>query len=90
MQSCILILAYYSQFDQKTIEESDNLGTIYDYGSVMHYGSRDFSDNGQDTIRVINDPNDLIQLGQRSGLSTIDAAEVNILYHCDHGKKINY
>ena len=52
----------------------------------MHYGRKDFSKNGQATIKVINGPQNLISRGHRKGMSTIDFAQLNALYQCDHGK----
>jgi hypothetical protein len=45
----------------------------YDYGSIMHYGTHAFSDNGQATITVLQAG---ATIGQRTGLSRgdIDAA----------------
>jgi len=52
-------------------------GTAYDYGSVMHYGAKAFSKNGRDTI-VRKDGG--TKLGQRVGLSAIDAQQLRIMY----------
>jgi len=52
-------------------------GTKYDYGSVMHYGAKAFSKNGKDTITRKDGGK---QLGQRVGLSAIDAQQLRIMY----------
>ncbi|KAF8371200.1 hypothetical protein PRIPAC_77629 [Pristionchus pacificus] len=59
----------------------DAQGMPYDYGSLMHYHRTAFSINGRDTI-VPTNPN--APIGNRSGMSAIDAAKVNInlLYKC--------
>ena len=59
--------------------EIDHLGTGYDYDSVMHYGRRVFSINGQESV-VPHDNN--ANIGQRTHLSALDVQRMNILYQC--------
>ncbi|XP_062846020.1 hatching enzyme 1.2-like [Trichomycterus rosablanca] len=61
-------------------ENTNNLNTLYDYSSVMHYGRRAFSMNGRDTITPT--PNPFVDIGQRQNLSNIDIQRINILYKC--------
>lgn len=61
------------------------LGLGYDYGSVMHYGTRSFSKNGKPTIRAMSKLNS--PLGQRVGLSNLDYMKVNVLYDCSFNKQ---
>lgn len=56
-------------------------GTAYDYNSVMHYGETAFSINGRKTIIRLKGTG---QLGQRQGLSTLDAISINKIY-CNGG-----
>ncbi|XP_078370023.1 zinc metalloproteinase nas-15-like [Oculina patagonica] len=59
----------------------DTLGTPYDYGSVMHYGPRDFGIRRRITIVPKRRG---ARIGQRRGISTLDARQMNLRYrgHC--------
>ncbi|CAF1376643.1 unnamed protein product, partial [Adineta steineri] len=57
----------------------DTLGTPYDYESLMHYGSHDFSSNGKPTIVP---KNSTAKIGQGHSLSRIDILEVQLYYQC--------
>ncbi|XP_029702603.1 high choriolytic enzyme 2-like isoform X1 [Takifugu rubripes] len=59
--------------------QTNNLGTPYDYNSVMHYSKYAFSRNGQPTLIAKPNPNQV--LGSRA-MSTNDVARVNRLYQC--------
>jgi len=66
----------------KLVEGStvDHLGTIYDYGSVMHYSAYAFAiDNSVPTI-IPHDPD--AEIGQRTQLSELDKERVQIYYCC--------
>uniref|UniRef100_A0A8C4RS91 Metalloendopeptidase n=1 Tax=Erpetoichthys calabaricus TaxID=27687 RepID=A0A8C4RS91_ERPCA len=60
---------------------TNNLGTPYDYTSVMHYPRDAFSNTTNEyTITPIPNPN--VTIGQRIGLSSIDIQRINLLYQC--------
>ena len=66
------------------LSSPNNYSVPYDLTSVMHYGSKYFSKNGLDTIRV----KDFIReslIGQRNGLSHRDKQIVNAMYNCAAG-----
>ncbi|XP_062621324.1 uncharacterized protein LOC134282913 [Saccostrea cucullata] len=61
----------------------DTLGTIYDYGSIMHYGATTFSKNGSPTL--VAKFNTRGTMGQRSGFSEMDIWKIKKLYGCENG-----
>ncbi|XP_043938347.1 high choriolytic enzyme 1-like isoform X2 [Protopterus annectens] len=60
--------------------DTNNLGTHYDYGSIMHYGKYAFSVNGRPTVLPKPDPN--IPIGQYVEVSHTDIKKINKLYNC--------
>ncbi|XP_045564438.1 low choriolytic enzyme-like [Salmo salar] len=57
-----------------------NLGTPYDYNSVMQYSRFAFSKNNQPTILPIPDNNAVI--GEATQMSPMDILRINRLYNC--------
>ena len=53
---------------------------MYDFQSLMHYGSRAFSKNGKRTIKALKQSS--VEFGQRKGFSETDIQQLNALYDC--------
>ncbi|XP_013876852.1 low choriolytic enzyme [Austrofundulus limnaeus] len=60
--------------------ETNNLGTPYDFHSVMHYSKYAFSKNEKPTIVAKADPN--YDWGRAKKMSSNDIARINKLYQC--------
>ncbi|XP_031549766.1 uncharacterized protein LOC116287250 [Actinia tenebrosa] len=67
-------------FNKYSHGDIDTLKIPYDFDSIMHYGGKSFSKNGQPTIRSILSPSRL--LGQKDGFTNFDLQELNALYDC--------
>ena len=70
--------------NQFAIEDGDTLGFGYDYASIMHYPSRGFSKDGNETITP-NRPNIFLSARTVDGiqeLSPLDILKANTLYNC--------
>uniref|UniRef100_A0AC34FB87 Metalloendopeptidase n=1 Tax=Panagrolaimus sp. ES5 TaxID=591445 RepID=A0AC34FB87_9BILA len=67
------------QFEKYSSATIQSLGSEYDYSSIMHYGPKAFSKNGQATIVPKQQK---ATIGQRSGFSGVDSFKINTLYGC--------
>uniref|UniRef100_A0A3B5Q083 Metalloendopeptidase n=1 Tax=Xiphophorus maculatus TaxID=8083 RepID=A0A3B5Q083_XIPMA len=61
-------------------KETNNLGTPYDFTSVMEYRNDAFSKNGKPTIVAKCDPN--LKFGNSKKMSANDIIRINKLYEC--------
>ncbi|XP_008404243.1 high choriolytic enzyme 1-like [Poecilia reticulata] len=60
--------------------QTNNLGTPYDFNSVMHYNKFAFSKNGQPTL--LSKANPSLDFGRATSMSANDIARINKLYGC--------
>ena len=67
-------------FNKYNRSRIDSLGSSYDYISVMHYSSTAF---GRGNITIVSKDPSVVQLGQRLGLSPLDAQQADLLYRCN-------
>lgn len=67
-------------FDKHDWLYNDLQDLPYDYDSIMHYNSISFSANRKPTIVPIGNPD--VEIGQRRGMSYLDAKKLNKLYSC--------
>ena len=68
-------------FAKSTVNDTTNLGTLYDYNSVMHYGENAFSNGNGSTIITLQ-PEFQDVIGQRLEMSPNDVLKINRLYSC--------
>lgn len=73
---------YEDNFARYDRGEVSTLELEYDTQSVMHYSSRAFTKNGQNTIVPLSSVNQAAKLGQRIGFSHLDLKKLNRLYEC--------
>ena len=71
-----------SNFERVSESVATTQNLDYDFSSIMHYGARAFTSNGQNTITTI-DASKQNLIGQRESLSDIDIQHVSILYSCE-------
>lgn len=69
-------------FDILPDNEWNNLGTRYDFGSIMHFPLNKFSKNGRNTMRIRDGVEFSGEVGQRVAPSSVDIKQANLLYRC--------
>ena len=70
-----------NNFAKTTVNDTTNLGTLYDYNSVMHYG-KDFFTNGNGSTILTLQPEFQDVIGQALEMSPNDVLKINRLYSC--------
>lgn len=69
-------------------DEIDLLDTLYDYGSVLHYGAYGFAVDPSIPTIIPHDPD--AEIGQRTHMSELDIERVQIFYCCLDAKDSKY
>lgn len=71
-----------NNFEKESKEDSDDLGVEYDFESILHYGSYDFSKNGKTLKTIVRLVNPELPVGGSIRLSEKDILKLNVLYSC--------
>lgn len=66
----------------------DYAGSVYDLGSIMHYGNLAFSKNSRPTMLSVKNP--FSQFGQIKAMSDNDVIQLNALYDCKSEKSAGW
>jgi len=62
--------------------DTNNLGTPYDYGSIMHYGRYAFSKERGVLPTIVPIPDPTAVIGKATMMSANDIERINVLYRC--------
>lgn len=74
--------SFFREFAKVNPSIFSNLGTPYDFNSIMHYNSLAFTKNGHRTI-IPKESSHTDVIGQRFKLSEGDIKRINIKYKCN-------
>lgn len=66
----------------KVMPLMDTYNTAYDYVSVMHYGYNYFAYDKKYPTILPRKGNSGVRMGQRNGISLLDAAKLQVAYKC--------
>ncbi|CAH3016431.1 unnamed protein product [Porites evermanni] len=69
-------------FRKYSTSSINSLNVPYDYGSIMHYGKRDFSKFPY-LLTTIKPKRSGVSIGQRKHLSPLDVKQMNLYYECN-------
>ena len=81
----LLLLFWTAQkhnFRKYSTSSINSLNVPYDYGSIMHYGKRDFSKFPY-LLTTIKPKKSGVSIGQRKHLSALDVRQMNLYYECN-------
>lgn len=79
--STLLFSGQTHNFAKYTDGRLHHLGESYDYDSIMHYGSYDFTKFRNRPTILPKQRN--VFIGQRNGFSRTDVRKINKLYQCN-------
>ncbi|XP_075719676.1 hatching enzyme 1.2-like [Rhinoderma darwinii] len=65
------------------VMDGNTFNLPYDYTSVMHYHRYAFSINDPMLPTIIPKPDPTVEIGQRTGLSSLDVKKINYFYSCN-------